>query len=195
MNDTPENKQNHAYEPLPAKKKARVMKASHLLQSKVGFGEVEEEAVERGEKVIQAISQIDFKPLLTEYLEALEDAIAAFKKETNKDQEDVNNELHESITAPVMQIKGNAAMFNYILMSKLANIMLNFLETVDKIDDDVIDILEAHLTTLHAIVNKDMRDDGGVDGQLLQDELRDACKRYFTKHAIAGTLNFDALLE
>lgn len=194
MNDTPENEDNQEFESIPPKKKARVMKASHLLQSKVGFGDVEEEAIERGEKVIEAISQIDFAPLVGEYLDALEDAITNFKNNPQKDNAEQNDKLHESITEPIMQLKGNAAMFNYVLVGKLANIMLNFLETIEHIDDDVIDILDAHHKTLRTIVSKDMRDDGGVDGQLLQDELRDVCKRYFTKHAIEGNLNFDSLL-
>lgn len=172
--------------------KARIMKASHMLQSKVGFGEVDKEAIERGEKVIEAIGEIDFAPLIGEYVSALGDAIQNWK--SHKEDED-DHELHESITEPVMQLKGNAAMFNYELVGKLANIMLNFLEAIEKIDDEVIEILEAHEKTLQKIIQSNMRDDGGVDGQLLQDELREACKRYFAKHIGSDPLNFEAFLD
>ena len=72
-------------------------------------------------------------------------------------------------------------MFKYDLVGNLTNIMLNFLETVEDFDDDVIDIVQAHEDTLRHIITNKIAGDGGEDGMRLQKELKDACKRYFAK--------------
>ncbi|MCB1531787.1 MAG: hypothetical protein KDJ35_02845, partial [Alphaproteobacteria bacterium] len=64
-----------------------------------------------------------------------------------------------------------------------ANVMLSFLEAVKELDEDVVRIVEAHHKTLSAIVIKKMQGDGGQAGKLMEDELRAACKRYFSKKA------------
>jgi len=85
------------------------------------------------------------------------------------------------MTQPVMELKANARMFKYGLVSSLANIMLGFLESIEKLDKDAIEIVSAHQKTLHAIISREMKGDGGEYGVLLEKELRDAIRRYFSK--------------
>ncbi len=63
-------------------------------------------------------------------------------------------------------------------VGNLAQVMLGFLESLSHIDDNALEIVEAHHKTLNAIIAKQMKGDGGKYGQELQEELTHACERY-----------------
>src|SRR5690606_34435006 len=87
------------------------------------------------------------------------------------------------IAGPVMELKANGAMFEYPLISDVAGILLNFLENLQDLNDDALEIVKVHRRTLHVIVTSRLRGTGGRDGQALLQELVDACERYFKKYA------------
>lgn len=169
--------------------KARIIKANHLLQNKVGMGPVDPKKVEKSQTVIDN-NTVDFKPLANEYLLELANTIASAKKDPE------HPHAIQKIIEPVMQLKANGKMFGYNLVSELAKIMLDFLEAIDKLDNDVIDIIDAHYTTINAIVTNQMEGDGGEFGRELTSEIKDACKRYFSKMGKQGIPidNSDAFL-
>ncbi len=155
--------------------KAKVIKADYALQSKIGSGPLDERIVEKCQKVLEN-NDVDFSPLAKEFLEKLDSAI----KEAKEGKLSMN-EAVEAMTEPVMQLKANAATFRYELIGNLANVMLSFLEAIKEMDATVLDIVDAHHKTLSAIVIKKMSGDGGAPGKQLEDELKGACKRYFSK--------------
>ncbi len=163
------------------KKETIIMKATRLLQAKVGTGAVNKEKVEESQKIIEN-NGVDFIPMATEFLDQLQKAISNARKNNDADAADIMQEFIEI----VMQIKGNAGMFDYPLVSLLAGIMLTFLESLDGLDKDVIDIVEAHHATLKLIIDNDMKTKEGAYGQELQTELENACQRYFNKHGADG---------
>lgn len=163
-------------------KKARIVKANYLLQQKVGMGPVDAKLIKRSQKLIEN-NEIDFVPMAQEYLDLLEQAIKDAKENKHDDQK-----ILQDMIDPVMQLKANAAMFDYALVGSLANIMLNFLETIESIDKDVLEIVKAHQKTLVMILTNKMTGDGGPFGQELSAELKEACKRYFAKQASAGNI-------
>ncbi|MAM33610.1 MAG: hypothetical protein CMH28_00885 [Micavibrio sp.] len=152
-----------------------VFKASYDLQSKVGKGPLDEDTVRRCQAVLDREAS-GFEDLAGDILDRLELAIE--KARLGKHNE---NDLIEAMTQPVMELKANARMFKYGLVSSLANIMLGFLESIEKLDKDAIEIVSAHQKTLHAIISREMKGDGGEYGVLLEKELRDAIRRYFSK--------------
>jgi hypothetical protein len=156
-------------------KKARVIKADYSLQARVGSGPLDEAVVEKCQKVMDN-NTVDFAPLAMEYLEKLADAIK--KARTGNLSKDA---AVDAMTAPVMQLKANAAVFRYTLIGNLANVMLSFLESVNEVDKTVLEIVDAHHKTLNAIVVKKIQGTGGNHGTLLEEELKGACKRYFSK--------------
>jgi hypothetical protein len=160
---------------MTEKRKTRIMKASYMLQSKVGMGPVDEDAIKRSQEVMDGNS-VDFGPMATEFLNELKEAV-----EKAKAGEDTPENLIKGMTGPVMQLKANAGMFKATLIGNLANIMLNFLESIDALDNDVIDIVNAHHTTLNLIISSSIEGDGGAYGAQFEKELKDACKRYFAK--------------
>lgn len=156
-------------------KKPKVIKANYMLQSKVGSGPLDERTVEKCQEVMDN-NDVDFSPLGLEFLGQLQKAI----DETKAGKLDTAQAV-QAMTEPVMQLKANAATFRYTLIGNLANVMLSFLEAVKKVDDDMIQIVEAHHKTLNIIVIKKMQGDAGAAGKQMEDELRAACKRYFAR--------------
>lgn len=158
-------------------KDARILKANHLLQAKVGIGSIDESKIAKSQRLMDKLA-VDFPVMASDYLDRL-----GFALESARKGDESPAYLIQAMTEPVMQIKANAAMFNFALVGSLANVMLNFLETLDHIDKDVIDIVDAHHKTLKLLINNNMQGDGGEYGKQLQDELKDVCRRYFAKQA------------
>lgn len=154
-----------------------IIKATRILQSKVGSGDVDEARIAKSQTIIEA-DNTDFVPMATQFLDQLEQALAAMPA----DPEDPR-EAMQPVIVEIMQIKANAAMFGYNLVGTLANIVLNFLENLETWDEDTHKIVDAHLRTLRHIINNQMSGDGGEYGTVLTTELRDACQRYFAKKA------------
>lgn len=158
--------------------KVRIIKASKTLQIKAGSGDIEDEKITKAEVVIEKNAE-DFAPIAKEFLDRLLTATETARSEGHDLSK--NKMLKASMTQPVMELKANARMFKYDLVTSLANIMLGFLENVKELDKDAIEIVGAHHKTLTAIILKKMKGDGGTNGLLLQTELEDAVERYFSK--------------
>lgn len=156
--------------------KAKVYKASNMLQQKIGTGPLDEKTVKRMQQAIDS-NDVDFTPLGEQFLAQLEMAIEMARKVEGNDI----SAYKKSLTEPVMQLKANAAIFHYHLIGNLANVMLSFLEALTTLDKDSIEIIQAHHTTLKAIIAKKMKGDGGEIGAQMVKELKDACARYYAK--------------
>lgn len=155
-------------------RKFKVYQANKTLQARIGTGSLDEKAVERSQHIMDE-NQVDFAPIANEFLDELGNGIK--KARANPESPTIILDM----TTPVMQLKANASTFRYILVTNLANIMLNFLEVVKKVDEDVISIVEAHQQTLRLIITKKITGDGGPVGKQMQEELKSACQRYFAK--------------
>ena len=157
---------------------AGIIKADYSLQKRIGIGPLDKARLERCREVADNMS-VDFGPVAGASLEALAEAVSEARK-----GELETDAVKSMMTVPVMQLKANGAMFDYPLIGSLANIMLSFLESIEDLDEDAISIVSAHHKTLSAIVAKELKGDGGKYGVLMQDELRGACRRYFTKRKL-----------
>lgn len=156
----------------PADRPNTVIKASRLLQAKVGSGDIDDTKISQSQAVLDS-DITDFAPLAHEILDRMQAALGRVPAQPAFVKQEI-----QPVIVEVMQIKGNAAMFHYNLVGVLANIVLNFLENLQSWDSDAHMIVEAHLKTLRAIMNNQMKGDGGEYGQRLTMELRDACQRY-----------------
>jgi len=113
-----------------------------------------------------------------EFLKTLEDALNTIEANS---QTDTSEQQIKTLISPVMELKANAAIFHYALVGNLANIMLNFLESIDQLDKDALSIVRGHHDSLKLILSSNMKGDGGQDGQVMITELKDACARYYKK--------------
>jgi L-cysteine desulfidase len=84
----------------------------------------------------------------------------------------------ENLIDPIMQIKANARIFKYSRLGDLASIMLNFLEGINEVDKDILDICEAQHRTFTHIVQAGLTGDAGIVGKTFENELEAVCKRY-----------------
>lgn len=157
---------------------AKVRKASKELQIKAGTGKVSEKSIEKAEKALDSNKE-DFKPMARDYLKRLSEAVEQARQDTSDMQARIN-----AMSAPVMDLKANASMFDYQCVTNMADIVLNFLETIEKLDTEVIEIVDVHRRTLEAIIARGMTGSGGKQGEALHRELQDAINRYYKKHGI-----------
>lgn len=155
--------------------KPKVIKAKYELQQKVGVGPLDEKKVSLSQAVIEN-TQVDFVPLGLSILKRLSEAL-----DMAKDPAVSMKDVKVMLTKPVMELKANAAHFRYTLITDLANVMLNFLESIHAMDEDAINIVRAHHDTLNLIIVKKMSGNGGAAGKQLVDELKMACDRYYKR--------------
>lgn len=156
----------------------QVIKATRELQRRVGSGQVDRMTLQRCQEVLNT-STTDFAPVAHGFLDHLELALMRAQAE-----EMSHNDRIQGLSRPVMDLKANAGMFRYHLVTMLANIMLGFLEAITVLDKDAIEIVAAHHRTLKMIIDRRMTGDGGSTGHVLTRELQDACNRYFGKRGM-----------
>lgn len=155
--------------------KTKIIKANYRLQQKVGSGPLDPRAVLKSQQAIDN-NTVDFAPIGLAILTKMQQAA-----ELGKNPAVSAKDVKTAITAPVMELKAHAALFHYSLIGNLANVMLNFLEAIQEIDNDVLDIIRAHHDTLHMIIVREIRGGGGDSGRALIAELQQACDRYYHK--------------
>ncbi len=161
---------------LVAEGKAELLKPKNEIKQKAGTGGLEQQIIERAQNKIEN-NDVDFKPIANEFLNMLDKAIANTRNGLL-----TGPKALESIIYPAMQLKAQGGMFHYPLVTEIADIMVNFMETLNALDSDAIDIAEAHRKTLQVIVAKDIRGTQGPVPEQFRNALNDACARYYKLH-------------
>lgn len=159
-----------------ADNEVRVITPRNILREKIGYGGLDPVIIEKAEELI-AKADLDFVPYARTFLERIEKAVAAAKSANSRDRDAIN-----AIVRPVMELKANGGMFGHALISEIADILLDFLEGLDTLNDDAIEIVDVHHRTLTAIVLSGMKGSGGKEGLALAKELHSACQRYQKKY-------------
>ena len=160
------------------KAKARYIDPPNTLREKVGYGGIEDNRISRAEEFI-AKNPVDFTPHATDIMARLDAVLAEARAGKIKGQE-----ATDKISRPIMELKANGGMFQYVLISEIADIVLNFLENIDEMNEDVFEIIDAHQNTLSVIVTNKLKGSGGTEGRALAKELYQACNRYYRKHGV-----------
>ncbi|NCC22646.1 MAG: hypothetical protein EOM26_09340 [Alphaproteobacteria bacterium] len=159
---------------------ARIYKAPPHLQAKVGRGRLDPKTILRCQEIIDK-NTFDFVPLASGQLEEFRAMIDAARAARDPDEIET---IKSRMTQIVMQLKGHAGLFHYPLVSRLGAIMLFFLDNVDNLDDDVLDIARAHYRTLAMILELRIKDSDDRLGRDFERELKSACGRYFARMKI-----------
>jgi hypothetical protein len=155
----------------------RFIKPANVLKQKVGSGGLSDDIIDNAQTFIEE-NNIDFLPYAESFLEEFSKRIRDYKSLGD----DFENR-RDALIRPVMQLKANGGMFRYRLVSDVADIALQFLEAIEEINEDGINVLKAHEKTIRIIIDNKLAGDGGSEGYDLVKELDGACKRYFSKHA------------
>lgn len=151
----------------------------NLLKQKVGFGGIDPKLVQKAQKLIEEV-KFDFAPYAQEFIKQIDKAHDEL--ESKKKGERVEGIEHMII--PVMELKANAAMFNYKIMTDIARVLLYFLECLDDVNQDTMTVIDAHITSLKRVLSEKVKGNTGREGEALIVELDNACMRYFKKYDI-----------
>lgn len=160
----------------PPKKKPKFYNPQNALRLKAGYGGIDPVVMDRAETFIQS-NDVNFTEIAKGILDRLDKIVASVKKGNQRSKDGINN-----IVAPIMELKANGAMFKFALLSDVADIALDFLENIEYLNDDALDIVDIHQKSLRIIVASQLRGSGGKQGDILIAELVDACRRYHKKH-------------
>ncbi len=149
----------------------------NTLKIKVGDGGIPAYVIKRCQDFIENNS-VDFIPYGFRNLEQLR-----LLKDKITDKSISPFDARIKLTNVVMQLKSNGSMFQYQLISMVSDVMLDFLEKSQEINDDFIDILNIYVKILEIVFNKRLTGNGGNEGYALTQELHNACQRYLVKYA------------
>ncbi len=155
----------------------KIIKASLELQKKVGQGSIEPHRIARAQKVINE-NKVDFSQVAKPHLDELSTLIAAISR-SRDDRSD--RDVLQALMVPTMNIKANAATFNYPLISGLTGIVLTFLEDVKLYDKKVLQIVDLLHKTIILVLARKMTGDGGVQGEALQTAFQGLCLKFVKK--------------
>lgn len=160
----------------PPKKKAKFHTPQNTLRLKAGYGGVDPKVMDRAEEFIK-VNEYDFSATAKDILDRLDHAVDGVRRDNHRSKEGINR-----MVAPIMELKANGAMFKFGLLTDVADIVLNFLEDTDFLNDDAFEIVDIHRRTFRIIIGSQLRGTGGKQGDILINELESACARYQKKH-------------
>lgn len=160
------------------RRNAEFIKPPNMLKTKVGSGGLSDDILNKAENLLES-NTVDFQPLAEMYLAGLMKGIELAKEsDPNDDQEYVISRM----LYPGMQLKANGGMFHYPLVTRIADKLIQFLEVIERVDIEVVEIVMAFHTTIRAVVMGRVSGDGGKHGTELMRALNEACVRYFDKY-------------
>lgn len=162
-------------EHFPGKKRriASVLIPPNALKSKTGNGRISASAVKQGQLAIEE-NAIDIGELVADMLALLEKTAASIRARRIGGEAAVNELIY-----PVAQLKAHGEMFHYPSLTKLGHIMLDFLETVDEADKDVLDIVTGFCLSANTIA-RDQKTTSKESKDICA-SLLEACNRYHKK--------------
>lgn len=160
----------------------------NILKAKTGTGGLNETVLERAQKLLEN-NTVDFAPLADVYLKTMKNGIDSAREELLHKDEVRDEAKISQILYPCVQLKANGGMFHFPLVTRAADRFVQFMEVVERLDNETIEIATAFHTAIRVIVASKIKGDGGAQGNALIEELNNACMRYFEKHK--ATINFD----
>lgn len=142
--------------------------------SKDGFDTT---ALERAEQALQEL-EVDFSNWMRDESVKLEAAREIFHKDPT--EEDNQQALYRASH----DIRGQGKTFGYPLAAELADGLCDLIDGAEKVDAKVIELVDAHIDAIRAVVRDDVRDMADITARHLINELRGA------REAIIGVNRF-----
>lgn len=158
------------------RKDVKKIRATNTLAQKVGSGEIDDSRVESAQKIID-VNQVDFAEIAAPFMEQLGKAVKEAKKSGGE------GDALNSIIFPIMNLKANAATFNYPAVGEIASTVMNFLDAIGVVDAEVITICDNLHRAITVIIMQKMSGKDHPGGVALVQEFKDVCKRYMEKNA------------
>lgn len=145
------------------------------LKQAVGNGGLDANQIRSAQRALEVTaSATDFRTIAAPLLSSLKQGFDSARTSNAS-----GSDALEAMMLPAMQLKAQGGMFKYTLITEICNTLVNFLETLDRLDKYAIEIVNAYIKTINAIIRNSMNGDGGPQGKQLRDALMDACNRYY----------------
>lgn len=152
---------------------AKFVTPPNVMKQKMGSGGIDTNALAMAQKSLKS-NTVNFKPIGIALVNALDEGLQ------NSKTGNVSSEAAiEFMLYPSVQLKAQGDLFHYPLVTRIADILVNFLETVEGTDKDVFEIVESHITAITFVLMNNITDDGGAHGKELRESLIDVCDRYY----------------
>ena len=124
------------------------------------------EAVRKAQEAVAALADN-----FTEWMQGdLDTALASLAK-AKESQPDNASHLSD-IYAVCHNIKGQGGSFGYDLITNVGKSLCDYIHDAESASERKLKIIEAHLTAIKFILDRDIKGDGGEVGEQLQAKLR-----------------------
>lgn len=154
----------------------RVIKTPNYLKEKIGDSVIDEFDIIQCQHILDTV-EVDFTDDAEMHINTVRDVVKILRDVDYGREE----EYYDQVLNPIMALKAGGGMFLYKSLYKLSNLMQSFLERVYRLDNDVLDILDAYETSIRICIYKYPKDDKHPLVVKLVSELERACVRYVQK--------------
>ena len=136
---------------------------NNLKKAKIGSGraKLNPQLLAHAEKVVEKI-QAEYTDWADEDIAAF-DAVVAELRDEGSDQDVAVRKLYRLS----LDMKGQGGSFGFIMMSEVAASLNEFIAKRKKLSPLDIDVVDAHVSALHAVYGQRVRGDGGKTGRAL----------------------------
>jgi hypothetical protein len=153
----------------------KIIKPSTKLKDKVGGGtnaKFNAKMIERTEKAVEARSG--------DYLVKVRNDIESLRKLIQRAQEEPENSrsILYDISMGAREVKGEAATFNYPLLTRFGDGLYKFTESMTELTKPRIAVIQAHIDAMNAVLSQRMKGDGGPVGNQLSRGLEIAVEKF-----------------
>lgn len=163
---------------------AEIIEPPRTLKSKVGgSGAVSAEMLARADDAIAELA-VEYPDLAMQDV----DALAALVEKAAADPK-LRAQWLEQIFEASDEIRGLGAMFDYPLITSIADSLCSITEHLETFDDKGVEIARAHLEAMHAVITNRVTGDKNEVGQQIAAALEVAVDKYA---AYTGLLVLDA---
>jgi hypothetical protein len=154
----------------------RRLKAQRELRRKIGSGvKINDIQIARAQEIIDK-PRFDYKPYAMESISQIEGLI----KEAG-DITYMREDVVSAMLVPLIQIKGQAAMFGNKLASQLSARILSLIEYYKRLDKDILDILYIYCKSIRVSYDHKLYESDTQKGAELLSEIDYAIDRYNKK--------------
>lgn len=154
-------------------RKAKLVTPPNLLKKKTGGGGFDPAVLTKAQTMLEE-NTVDFKPIAISLVDLITEVVENINEEILQGEVAI-----EALIYPVMQLRAQGSMFHYPLITEIADILVNFLETIKVVDKGVLEIVQAHKMSLNIVISSQIKGESGALGKGLCTELTDACNRYY----------------
>lgn len=148
----------------------RIIKASFALKIKVGSGGFDPRNVQKAEKSL-AMSTHLFPSVASQDIELIKQTLREFQ------QSNTSSNSVRTILGAAAELRSHSTMFQFPLVSKVAESLLEFCEKVNEMSPLVEEIVLLHLRTLQIAMDEGPRAINGNDRVELLSGLEKACEK------------------